>query len=209
MPLLLSCPLKILRSLHAYPSQQQQCPLSWVCKAAALGLCQISARLWPLLAPPLLKIRSEDPSVHAFKGGGLGFLIKNLYYEDIAVNIPNTADLEAQGIKVYLNQNNAINLYNMYHPSNNKLIDNGKMAIFLQTTLFLLHTFNNFWKTGKLPQDWKTATIIPIKKLEKSADDPKNYRPISLTSICCKLMEKGILRRLNYHPDRRNLLPEE
>ncbi|UYV77281.1 hypothetical protein LAZ67_15000333, partial [Cordylochernes scorpioides] len=73
----------------------------------------------------------------------------------------------------------------------------------------LLDIFNNSWKTGKLPQDWKTATIIPIKKLDKSADDPKNYRPISLTSICCKLMEKIILRRLTYHLDTKNLLPEE
>ncbi|UYV63808.1 TMCO1 [Cordylochernes scorpioides] len=47
----------------------------------------------------------------------------------------------------------------------------------------LLDIFNNSWKTGKLPQNWKTATIIPIKKLDKSADDPKNYRPISLTKI--------------------------
>ncbi|UYV79509.1 hypothetical protein LAZ67_17002943, partial [Cordylochernes scorpioides] len=73
----------------------------------------------------------------------------------------------------------------------------------------LLDIFNNSWKTGKLPQDWKTATIIPIKKLDKSADDPKNYRPISLTSICCKLMEKIILRRLTYHLDTKNLVPEE
>ncbi|UYV70593.1 hypothetical protein LAZ67_7003628 [Cordylochernes scorpioides] len=38
---------------------------------------------------------------------------------------------------------------------------------------------------------------------------PKNYRPISLTSIFCKLMEKIILRRLTYHLDTRNLLPKE
>ncbi|UYV64603.1 hypothetical protein LAZ67_3001280 [Cordylochernes scorpioides] len=390
------------------------------------------------------------------EGGGLAFLIKNLYYEDIAINIPNTSDLEAQGIKVYLSQNKTINIFNMYHPPNNKLIDDGTMAQFLTdntiivgdlnakhqlwgcsmpnprgkilSNLFddnafmclndgnpthhsysyntaqaldisfsspdifhkckwqilksigsdhlpilieistktktssikekfwnfkkanwnlyqqntnedfrkaptrikdleqnwisfkntiikaakvsiprgnikkwipnythqakdiqtlitkrnelqkkctqnqtncrtelnivnakiksthnifhekinmkeldyalentdlnktpgpdgihgqmisnlgkngkerLLDIFNNSWKTGKLPQDWKTATIIPIKKLEKSADDPKNYRPISLTSICCKLMEKIILRRLTYHLDTKNLLPEE
>ncbi|UYV85154.1 hypothetical protein LAZ67_X004755, partial [Cordylochernes scorpioides] len=369
------------------------------------------------------------------EGGGLAFLIKNLYYEDIAINIPNTSDLEAQGIKVYLNQNKTINIFNMYHPPNNKLIDDGTMAQFLTdntiivgdlnakhqlwgcstpnprgkilSNLFddnafmclndenpthhsysyntaqaldisfsspdifhkckwqilksigsdhlpilieistktktssikekfwnfkkanwnlyqqntnedfrkaptrikdleqnwisfkntiikaakvsiprgnikkwipnyihqakdiqtlitkrnelqknthnifhekinmkeldyalentdlnktpgpdgihgqmisnlgkngkekLLDIFNNSWKTGKLPQDWKTATIIPIKKLDKSADDPKNYRPISLTSICCKLMEKIILRRLTYHLDTRNLLPKE
>ncbi|UYV80650.1 hypothetical protein LAZ67_19001235 [Cordylochernes scorpioides] len=47
--LLLSGPKKSLRCLHASPSQQQQYPLSWVCKAAALGLSQCSARLWPLL----------------------------------------------------------------------------------------------------------------------------------------------------------------
>ncbi|UYV84210.1 hypothetical protein LAZ67_X001527 [Cordylochernes scorpioides] len=325
------------------------------------------------------------------EGGGLAFLIKNLYYEDIAINIPNTSDLEAQGIKVYLSQNKTINIFNMYHPPNNKLIDDGTMAQFLtdntiivgdlnakhqlwgcstpnprgkilsnvfddnafmclndgnpthhsysyntaqaldisfsspdifhkckwqilksigsdhlpilieistktktssikekfwnfkkanwnlyqqntnkdfrkaptrikdleqnwisfKNTIIkaakvsiprdyalentdlnktpgpdgihgqmilnlgkngkerLLDIFNNSWKTGKLPQDWKTATIIPIKKLDKSADDPKNYRPISLTSICCKLMEKIILRRLTYHLDTRNLLPEE
>ncbi|UYV80801.1 hypothetical protein LAZ67_19001763 [Cordylochernes scorpioides] len=37
------------------------------------------------------------------EGGGLAFLIKNLYYEDIAINIPNTSDLEAQGIKANWN----------------------------------------------------------------------------------------------------------
>ncbi|UYV74417.1 hypothetical protein LAZ67_11003497 [Cordylochernes scorpioides] len=70
----------------------------------------------------------------------------------------------------------------------------------------LVDIFNNSWK---IASRLKTATIIPIKKLDKSADDPINYRPISLTSICCKLMEKIILRRLTYHLDTRNLLPEE
>ncbi|UYV60713.1 hypothetical protein LAZ67_1002006 [Cordylochernes scorpioides] len=43
--LLLSCPMKSLRCLHTSLSQQSQCPLSWVCKAAVLGPCQFSARL--------------------------------------------------------------------------------------------------------------------------------------------------------------------
>ncbi|UYV74420.1 hypothetical protein LAZ67_11003501 [Cordylochernes scorpioides] len=42
----------------------------------------------------------------------------------------------------------------------------------------LLDIFNNSWK---IASRLKTATIIPIQKLDKSADDPKNYRPISLT----------------------------
>ncbi|UYV77759.1 hypothetical protein LAZ67_15002178 [Cordylochernes scorpioides] len=46
---LLSCPMKSLRCLYAFLSQQQQLPLSWVCKAAVLGPCLFSAKLWPML----------------------------------------------------------------------------------------------------------------------------------------------------------------
>ncbi|UYV84626.1 hypothetical protein LAZ67_X002888 [Cordylochernes scorpioides] len=60
----------------------------------------VKARIAIMLIPPppLFRARSEDPSVYAVKVGGLTFLIKNLYYENIAVNIPNTLDLEAQKI---------------------------------------------------------------------------------------------------------------
>ncbi|UYV80964.1 hypothetical protein LAZ67_19002292, partial [Cordylochernes scorpioides] len=76
------------------------------------------------------------------EGGGLAFLIKNLYYEDIAINIPNTSDLEAQGIKVYLSQNKTIDIFNMYHPPNNKLIDDGTMAQFLTDNTIIVGDLN-------------------------------------------------------------------
>ncbi|UYV67139.1 hypothetical protein LAZ67_4004049 [Cordylochernes scorpioides] len=76
------------------------------------------------------------------EGGGLAFLIKNLYYEDIAINIPNTSDLEAQGIKVYLSKNKTINIFNMYHPPNNKLIDDGTMAQFLTDNTIIVGDLN-------------------------------------------------------------------
>jgi len=41
---------------------------------------------------------------------------------------------------------------------------------------------------GMLPSIWKTAEVVPIfKKGNKS--DPCNYRPVSLTCICCKILE--------------------
>ena len=43
-------------------------------------------------------------------------------------------------------------------------------------------------KTGILPTDWKVANITAIHK-KGSKTDPGNYRPVSLTSIVCKLME--------------------
>ena len=48
--------------------------------------------------------------------------------------------------------------------------------------------FNQSLTTGDIPQDWKKAYVIPIHK-KGSKTDPKNYRPVSLTSIICKNME--------------------
>ena len=42
--------------------------------------------------------------------------------------------------------------------------------------------------SGVVPDDWKTANIFPLfKKGDKN--NVENYRPISLTSIACKLLE--------------------
>ena len=45
---------------------------------------------------------------------------------------------------------------------------------------------------GKIPEGWKCAEVKPIfKKGDKSK--PGNYRPVSLTSIICKIFE-GIIQ---------------
>jgi len=43
-----------------------------------------------------------------------------------------------------------------------------------------------------IPEDWKTATIAPIHKTKGQRSDPSNYRPVSLTSVPCKIMESII-----------------
>ena len=44
----------------------------------------------------------------------------------------------------------------------------------------------------ELPKDWKMAFVTGIFKKKGSRHLPENYRPISLTSILCKTMEKFI-----------------
>jgi hypothetical protein len=52
----------------------------------------------------------------------------------------------------------------------------------------LAFIFNSSLKTGKLPQDWKDATVAPFfKKGDKN--EALNYRPISLTSAVVKIVE--------------------
>lgn len=59
----------------------------------------------------------------------------------------------------------------------------------------LTAVFEESFEQGKLPDAWKSSIIVPIhKKGDKLS--PSNYRPISLTSIACKCMERIIAREL-------------
>lgn len=71
----------------------------------------------------------------------------------------------------------------------------------------LLNICNKSLDEAKLPEDWKKGNITPIfKKGDKH--QPKNYRPVSLTSIACKLMETFIRDQLVNHMKTNNLLSE-
>lgn len=56
--------------------------------------------------------------------------------------------------------------------------------------------FHTSLSLGALPSSWKQAIIHPIYK-GGNRHDPSNYRPINLTAIPCKIMEKVINRRIH------------
>ena len=59
--------------------------------------------------------------------------------------------------------------------------------------------------TGKLPKDWRDANISSIfKKGDKHL--PENYRPVSLTSVICKILEHIICRHLLKHLEKHKIL---
>ena len=72
----------------------------------------------------------------------------------------------------------------------------------------LLKLFNQSWATGKTPDSWSEAIIIPILKPAKNSEDPASYRPISLTSTFTKLMQKMIKPRLCSFLEENNLLSD-
>ncbi|KAK4818051.1 LOW QUALITY PROTEIN: hypothetical protein QYF61_004578 [Mycteria americana] len=51
---------------------------------------------------------------------------------------------------------------------------------------------------GEVPEDWRLADVMPIYKKGRKKD-PGNYRPVSLTLVLGKIMERFILSALNRH----------
>ena len=56
-----------------------------------------------------------------------------------------------------------------------------------------------------LPKDWKKAFVSPIYK-KGARNVAENYRPISLTSVVCKIMEKFVKEAILSHLIENNLL---
>lgn len=65
--------------------------------------------------------------------------------------------------------------------------------------------FNQSLQTGQLPQEWKLANVSPIYKKEDK-HIAANYRPISLTCVCSKLLEHIVVSHLLRHNDKHSIL---
>ena len=63
--------------------------------------------------------------------------------------------------------------------------------------------------TGALPEDWLTANLIGqfIRKAV-ARSIPSNYRPISLTSVCNKVMEHIVFHSIMQHVQHYGILSE-
>ena len=64
----------------------------------------------------------------------------------------------------------------------------------------LCNIFKVSLRTSTVPDDWKLDNVTQIHKKE-SRQLPENYRPISLTCICCKLMEHILVSHISNRLD--------
>lgn len=69
----------------------------------------------------------------------------------------------------------------------------------------LFTIFRKSLDEGITPADWRTANVTPIFKKGKKSE-PSNYRPVSLTSVVCKLLESLLRDKMMDHLLTHNLL---
>lgn len=71
----------------------------------------------------------------------------------------------------------------------------------------LTQIFRKALSSETTPSDWRQANVTPIfKKGQKYL--ASNYRPVSLTCVCCKLMEHIVVSSISRHLDIHNILHE-
>jgi len=59
----------------------------------------------------------------------------------------------------------------------------------------LSRVFEVSFNVGRVPDQWKKAVVVPLHK-KGDLSKTKNFRPVSLCSVPCKLMESVVNRTL-------------
>ena len=67
--------------------------------------------------------------------------------------------------------------------------------------------FNKLLQTGTVQEVWKTANVSAVFKKGQQYD-PGNYRPVSLTCLCCKMLEHTMVSNVMKHVDKYSILSD-
>ena len=125
----------------------------------------------------------------------------------------NLNNVERTRVQVILTENVVLEKLKTLHPSKSPGPDAlhpktlQTLADVLAKPLFMFYTAS--LKLGKLPKAWKMANISAIFKNKGKKDDAENYRPVSLTSIACKMMESIIRDSVMVYLNENNILRDQ
>ena len=111
--------------------------------------------------------------------------------------------------EIQVNEPGIINLLQNLKPHKVAGPDNIKPIILKQLAisiaLIITIILNTSLETGEVPSDWRNANVVPIYT-KGSRYNASIYRPISLTCICCTILEHVIASAIMKDSDSSNIL---
>jgi hypothetical protein len=124
--------------------------------------------------------------------------------EEIGESLPPfESKTEASITHVSFNQQKVLNHLIQLNP--NKSLGNDSISPLVlkncakSMSLPLSIIFQQSFDQGQVPLAWQDANVTPLYKKKGSRSDPSSYRPISLTSVRCKIIEKIIRDEIMNH----------
>jgi hypothetical protein len=128
---------------------------------------------------------------------------KSVFTQTTDTTLPSTKIQCKNKIKpIIIKQEGLEKLLSKVNPSNSSGPDNIPNRTLKECAVQLAPILQKIFQvsidTGDPPKDWRDSNISSIfKKGDKHL--PENYRPVSLTSVPCKLLEHIICRHLMKH----------
>ena len=107
-------------------------------------------------------------------------------------------------------------VYDVIHKLNTRKSPgpDGILPVFLKSCAnelapVICNFFNKSISTGEIPSAWKCANVVPIYKGSgKPKDAISSYRPVSLTAILCKALERLVCKHLLDYLNEFNILSD-
>ena len=78
----------------------------------------------------------------------------------------------------------------------------------MKQLIFRVNLFKKSVTSGIVPAEWKSGIVSPIHKGE-DRHDAKNYRPITITSLLGRLLEKLVKEKIYKHLQDNDVIPKE
>ena len=162
------------------------------------------------------KLQSSDSTAISDeeKASALNNLFSSVFTREDTIDIPacdnSTVDTECP--KLQLSREDVCKVLQALNPSKSSGPDELHPKVLKETAgtiaTPLLMIFQHSLDTGEVPSAWQQANVTAIFK-KGSRKDPSNYRPVSLTSICCKVLEKFVRQTIVDHMHINNLLSND
>ena len=148
-------------------------------------------------------------SARSLKGKATGPMIRSMdtvqIFNDHYAAISTDTDYSAPTRKLtapddccYVSENGCVS--DVGHPASNSdgpRSDTGMVLATWCADFPLARLFHQSLATGVVPHQWKTAVIKPIPKIA-APTQPSDYRPISITPVLSRSLERIVVRQFIY-----------